>query len=171
MPTFARFQATLVLLLLGSSCERRRVSVPAPAPPAPPAASSVPQQAQGNNERVVKSSRAGKKASSSPKAAASVPAASVPAAPASPAPKLGDVPTAEERTKYNTSIDQSLAHAQASLNRIKQHRLTSAQADEAEQIANFMKQAQAARASDLEGAKSLAERAEVLAKDLAGAVH
>jgi hypothetical protein len=31
-----------------------------------------------------------------------------------------------------------------------------------------MKQAQAARTSDLPGAKSLAQRAEVLAKDLAG---
>jgi hypothetical protein len=73
--------------------------------------------------------------------------------------------------KYNASIDQSLTHARTSLGQIKQHRLTPAQADEAEQIASFMKQAQAARAADLAGAKSLAERAEVLAKDLAATLH
>jgi len=37
-----------------------------------------------------------------------------------------------------------------------------------EQIKNIMQQAQSSRSSDLPGAKSLAERAEVLAKDLAG---
>ena len=38
----------------------------------------------------------------------------------------------------------------------------------ADQIRNLMQQAQVSRKSDLQGAKSLAERAEVLAKDLAG---
>lgn len=79
--------------------------------------------------------------------------------------------TADEQKQYNASIDQSLGRAQASLDQIKERRLTPVQADEAEQIANFMKQAQAARASDPAGAKSLAERAEVLAKDLAATVH
>jgi hypothetical protein len=105
--------------------------------------------------------------------AAPVPAAPVPAAPdaSTPAPKLGDVLTADEQKQYNASIDQSLAHAQTSLTEIKGHRLSAAQGDEVEQITNFMKQAQAACGSDLAGAKSLAERAEVLAKDLAGALH
>jgi len=38
---------------------------------------------------------------------------------------------------------------------------------EVEQIRNFIQQAQTARVSDPAGAKSLAERAEVLARDLA----
>ena len=40
-----------------------------------------------------------------------------------------------------------------------------------EQIRNFVQQAQSTRASDPAGAKSLAERAEVLARDLAASVH
>jgi hypothetical protein len=45
------------------------------------------------------------------------------------------------------------------------------QQTEVEQIRNFMQQAQGIRASDLGGAKSLAERAEVLARDLAASFH
>jgi hypothetical protein len=45
--------------------------------------------------------------------------------------------------------------------------LSKDQTAEVEQIKNFMQQAQDARASDPAGAKSLAERAEVLARDLA----
>jgi len=40
-----------------------------------------------------------------------------------------------------------------------------------EQIRNFIEQAQKTRATDLAGAKSLAERAEVLARDLAASFH
>lgn len=40
-----------------------------------------------------------------------------------------------------------------------------------EQIRNFIKQAETARSSDPAGAKSLAERAEVLARDLAASFH
>jgi hypothetical protein len=45
------------------------------------------------------------------------------------------------------------------------------QRTEVEQIRSFMQQAQTARASDPAGAKSLAERAEVLARDLAATFH
>lgn len=219
MPSFARFEVSLILLLLGtSSCERRRVSVPVtppasspaapqtavqarPARPVPAAQNPAPQSPaqetsapeptiavplspatgadgqQTNRYQVNQPPRAAKKAARSKKPAgspaASATAAPAPAAadPATPAPKLGDVLTADQQRQYDASIDQSLAHAQSSLDRIKEHRLTAAQADEAEQVASFMKQAQAARASDLAGAKSLAERAEVLAKDLAAAVQ
>ena len=40
-----------------------------------------------------------------------------------------------------------------------------------EQIRNFIKQAETTRSSDPAGAKSLAERAEVLARDLAASFH
>ncbi len=217
MPSFPRFPVSLALLLLGAtSCEQRRVSVPAlpppapsqPAPPhaspaaqtpattrassAPAATTSVPaspatgsEAKPSNRYQVNKPPQPAKKAARSgtaaPSPAASAPApaasgpaaASAPAAPESPAPapKLADVLTSDEQKQYNASIDQSLAHAQTSLDQIKEHRLTADQSDQVEQIANFMKQARTARASDLAGAKSLAERAEVLAKDLAAALH
>jgi hypothetical protein len=215
MPSFARFEVSLALLLLGaSSCEHRRVSVPAaPAPvpsqPAsrttvhsnPPPQPAAPQTSNSetsapepsiavpsssatgseappaNRYQVNKAAQSAKKAARSKKPAPSLPVPSPPSpagvgpdSPA-PAPKLGDVLTADERNKYDASIDESLAHARTSLDEIKQHRLTADQGNEVEQITNFMKQAQASRASDLAGAKSLAERAEVLAKDLAAALH
>lgn len=150
-----------------------------PATPAPAAPTLVPRSSAGGSDvqqlnpyQVNKPRRAAKKAARS-KTPAPSPGADAPSAADSPtpAPKLGDVLTAEEQKQYNVSIDQSLAHAQTSLDHIREHRLTPAQADEAEQITSFMKQAQAARASDPAGAKSLAERAEVLAKDLAAALH
>jgi hypothetical protein len=53
------------------------------------------------------------------------------------------------------------------LNSIAGRQLNKDQQAEVEQIRNFMQQAQGSRGSDPGGAKSLAERAEVLARDLA----
>lgn len=148
-------------------------SAPEPALAVPPSSAAGSDAQQSNRYQVNKPPQPAKKVAHSKKPAlspatsAAAPAAPAPAVPDSPAPKLGDVLTADEQKQYNASIDQSLEHAQASLDRIREHRLTAGQADEAEQITSFMKQAQAARASDPAGAKSLAERAEVLAKDLA----
>jgi hypothetical protein len=95
-----------------------------------------------------------------------------PAAPvAAPAPKLGDVLTANEQQKYTAAIDQSLSKAQTSLNAIGTRQLNKNQQADVEQIRNFIKQAETARSSDPAGAKSLAERAEVLARDLAASFH
>jgi hypothetical protein len=86
-------------------------------------------------------------------------------------PKLGDVLTPDEQKQYNASIDQSLAHAQTSLNSIGGRQLNKDQRAEVEQIRNFIQQAQTTRNSDAAGAKSLAARAEVLARDLAATFH
>jgi len=200
MPRVARFQVSLALLLLGvsSSCERRQVSVPvppapAPAPPQPApqvrapaaAASSAPsskgastQTQESNRYQVDRPPQAEKKAArspapSTPAPSAPAPAPTVPAGPVAPtpAPKLGDVLTADQEKQYNASIDESLAHAQASLNSIGRRQLNRDQQADADQIKSFMQQALAARASDLAGAKSLAERAEVLARDFAASFH
>ncbi len=97
-------------------------------------------------------------------AAAPIP---TPPAPAPPPPKLGDILTADEQKQYNAAIDQSLSRAQTSLNLIGGRQLNKDQQAEVEQVRNFMQQALSARGSDPAGAKSLAERAEVLARDLA----
>jgi len=84
------------------------------------------------------------------------------------APQLGDIVTPDQRRQYNAAIDQSLSRAQTSLAGIANRELNKDQQRLVEQIRNIMQQAQASRNSDLPGAKSLAARAEVLAKDLAG---
>ena len=58
--------------------------------------------------------------------------------------------------QYNAAIDQSLSHAQSSLGAIANRQLTKDQQGLVAQIRNIMQQAQAARSSDLPGAKSLA---------------
>jgi hypothetical protein len=57
------------------------------------------------------------------------------------------------------------------LNAVGARQLSTDQQAEVEQIRNFIKQAQGTRSSDPPGAKSLAERAEVLARDLAASFH
>jgi DNA-binding transcriptional regulator YbjK len=79
--------------------------------------------------------------------------------------------TPGEQRQYFASIDQSLSRAQTSLNSISGRQLNKDQQAEVEQVRNFVQQAQATRSSDPAGAKSLAERAEVLAHDLAASFH
>lgn len=196
MPRFPRVEATLVFLVLGSSsCQRRQVAVPVPPPAAsqpvqqPPAtAASSPatpgtqagpqpntQTQEPNKYQVNKPPQAAKRparpaTSPAPAAASSTPPASV-APPSAPTPKLGDILTADEQKQYSASIDQSLSRAQNSLNSIAGRQLTKDQQAQVAQIRSFMEQAKSTRTSDAAGAKSLAERAEVLARDLAGAVQ
>jgi hypothetical protein len=197
MPSFRVLQAGLVLLLLSeSACQKRQGSVPVPSPPAPaapsqptepapapastasaPAAASgtapVPAQEPNNSYQVNKPPQAAAKKPSRPATPAAAPSPGEPAgSPALvPAPKLGDVLTPDEQRQYNASIDQSLSRAQASLNSIGGRQLSKDQQADVEQIRSFMQQAQASRGSDLPGAKSLAQRAEVLAKDMAATFH
>jgi ABC-type sugar transport system substrate-binding protein len=117
---------------------------------------------------------AAKKPTRAPTAPAPAAASSTPPpppAPAAPAPKLGDILTPDEQKQYNAAIDQSLSRAQASLNSVGGRQLSKDQQAQLEQIRNFIQQAQAARGSDPAGGKSLSERAEVLARDLAASFH
>jgi hypothetical protein len=84
---------------------------------------------------------------------------------------LGDVLSPDEQRQYNAAIDQSLSRAQTSLNSIGAQQLNKEQHAELEQIQGFMQRARATRDSDPAGAKSLSERAEVLARDLAASFH
>jgi len=101
----------------------------------------------------------------------------IPAAPAvspdapAPPPKLGDVLSADQQRQLNGAIDQSLARAQISLNAVGNRQLSKDQQAVVEQVRNFIEQAQKLRGSNLPAAKSLAERAEVLARDLAASLR
>jgi hypothetical protein len=165
MKPFPLSKACLFLLLLAVlSCQKRQVSVPVPPAPSPAPASapaSAPAAAPAPEPVAKKPARVA--ASSNP--------APTPTPAATPAPKLGDVLTSDEQKQLSASIDQSLSRAQASLNRLSGRQLNKDQQSEADQIQSFMKQAQATRNSDPAGAKSLAERAEVLARDLAASIH
>jgi hypothetical protein len=88
-----------------------------------------------------------------------------------PAPRLGDILTPQQERQYNTAIDQSLARAQSSLGSVANRQLTKEQQGVVTQIQGFIQQAQATRKSNLPAARSLAERAEVLARDLAGSLR
>jgi hypothetical protein len=86
-------------------------------------------------------------------------------------PPLGTLLTPEQQRQFNNDIDQSLRRARASLQSIGNRQLTADQHDRVAQVENFIQQAQAARNSNLAGAKSLAERAEVLARDLVASLR
>jgi hypothetical protein len=79
--------------------------------------------------------------------------------------------TPQQQRQYNNAIDQSLGRAQASLRSIGSRQLNADQHERVVQVENFIQQAQATRKSNLPGAKSLAERAEVLARDLAASLR
>ena len=137
-----------------------------PAPtPAPPPVPSDTTHYQVNKPPQPKKS---KKASAAP--AGTAPAATTPApaqaAPATP-PRLGDILTPDQQREYNAAIDQSLSRAQTSLGSIGNRQLSRDQQTLVDQIRSFMQQALEARKTDLQGAKRLAERADVLAGDLA----
>jgi hypothetical protein len=74
--------------------------------------------------------------------------------------------TAEQQRQLNADLDQSLEHAQTSLRSIGGRQLTQQQQGDLDDIRNFIRQAQATRGTDLAAAKSLAERAEVMARNL-----
>lgn len=152
--------AFIVLFALELACGKKHVAVPAPPQvPAQPAAESQPQAPPPIPRKPAPSPPA------SPQP--STPQPSVPA----PAPQLGDVVTPDAQRQYNAAIDQSLARAQASLAAIGNRQLNKERQGLVEQIRNLIGQARAARTSDLPGAKSLAQRAEVLAKDLAASLR
>jgi hypothetical protein len=196
---FGFLRALLAIgLLVGfeSSCRKRRVDVPVPTPPAsppseqnrpvtaapapapdsplppnatqeeprfqlnrPPQPAETPQQQTPQR----RSPKAGESNSTTP------PQVKQPVTNQSP--RLGDVLTPAQERQYNAAIDQSLTRAQSSLGMITNRQLTKEQQAVVVQIQSFVQQAQTARKSNLPAARSLAERADVLARDLAGSLR
>jgi hypothetical protein len=79
--------------------------------------------------------------------------------------------TPEQRRALVEAIDASTARARHNLSVISIYHLTPTQTETANQIRSFLKQAQAARDSDPEAASSLAERADLLSRELLQAVQ
>jgi len=74
--------------------------------------------------------------------------------------------TPEQQHDQNVRIDRSLAAAAKSLTAVEKRPLSAAQQAAVAQIRGFMAQAEQLRKTDLTGARSLAERAQLLARDL-----
>jgi len=180
-----------------SSCHKRQVLIPATTPaPAPAAAPAPPPAVRATEEippppTIAPSTETPQPESvipnpppapppAAPKptrrntqrpAAPAAPAATAPAQPAAPAPQLGIILTPEQQRQYNSDIDQSLQRADASLKSIGNRQLSNEQQASLDEARNFIRQAQATRASDLPAALRLAERADVLARNLASSLR
>jgi hypothetical protein len=89
-----------------------------------------------------------------------------PASPPVESPRLGALLTPEQQHDQNIRIDHSLEDASKSLGTVEKRTLSPAQQAAVAQIRGFMAQAEQLRKSDLTGARSLAERAQLLARDL-----
>ena len=94
------------------------------------------------------------------------PAKPNPLSPGNQPPQLGTLLTPEQQRQYNNAIDRSLGRAQAHLRAIGNRQLNAEQHDRVLQVESFIQQAQALRKTNLQGAKSMADRAELLARDL-----
>jgi hypothetical protein len=90
-----------------------------------------------------------------------------PPPPPTPAPQLRPILTASQTQELERTINDQLSRAQGILRSLEGRRLSRSQAASASQIRTFVAQAEEARKTDLMRANNLAERAEVLATDLA----
>jgi hypothetical protein len=178
MLRFLRASSLAVLLAaFESACAKRHVAAPVPStPPAAPAeigppAAPLPAPVTSAPAAPAQTPQPQPPPQSPPPS--TPPRSTRPAEPnssgqPSPAPRLGDILTTEQERQYNSAIDQSLARTQSSLGAIASRKLTKEQQAVVVQIQSFVQQAQTTRKSNLPAARSLAERADVLARDLAG---
>lgn len=133
--------------LSNSSIDPHLVPNGVPEAPAPPAPKPAPK-------RVI--------ATPPPKPVTTTP----PEPPAQPAPRLGQILSAEQTREYNRTIDESLDRVRRVVFALSRKNLTPDQAEILNRIQVFQKQAEEKREQDLVIALSLAHRADLLAKDL-----
>jgi hypothetical protein len=91
--------------------------------------------------------------------------------PPPPTPQLRPILTASQTQELERTIADRLSRAQGVLRSVQGRRLSRPQAASVSQIRTFIDQAEEARKTDLPRANNLAERAEVLAMDLARQVR
>ena len=82
-------------------------------------------------------------------------------------PQLGKILTTHERRAYDRAIEQSIQSVRQTLARIADRNLTPDQINAVRRIRGFVSQAEATRKRDPAIAKNLADRAQLLAQDLA----
>lgn len=133
-----------------------KVPVPAiqtPAPPPPP-----PVKAKGRKRKPA------------PPPVEAV-AESQPAPPAAPPLQLGTVLSPQQRAEYTRSVDRNVSRAEAEVAPLRGKALNADQTAALSRILSYISQARENRDADPALAAQLAERAELLARDLAGSVR
>jgi hypothetical protein len=83
-----------------------------------------------------------------------------------PAPRIGQIFTADQLREYNRSIDESLDRVKRALAAVAGRSLNAELASIVNRIQTFQRQAEQAREADLVTAVNLARRADLLAQDL-----
>jgi hypothetical protein len=83
-----------------------------------------------------------------------------------PAPRLGQIFTAEQLRDYNRAVDESLDRVRRVLGTVAGRNLNPELSAMVSRIQTFQKQAEQAREQDLVTAVNLARRADLLAQDL-----
>lgn len=81
-------------------------------------------------------------------------------------PQLGRLLTADQRREYNRVISENVLAAQASLDLLQKRPIGESQRSAIERVRSFLMQVDEARGSDLELARSLSDRARLLAEDM-----
>jgi hypothetical protein len=74
--------------------------------------------------------------------------------------------TKEQERELNAQIDQAISGAEASLRAMGSHNLNREEEAAVAQVRSFVRQAMEARKTDPSAARSLAQRADILARDL-----
>ncbi|MCC6363443.1 MAG: hypothetical protein IT165_07940 [Bryobacterales bacterium] len=133
--------------------EQPPVNVKVEAPPPP-----VPQK----KRRTRGSKKAEAKVSEPPAVENTVPATPAPIA----VPRLGQILTPEETKDYTRRLETALDHVKSALVIIEGKALNRQDKETADRIRSFVAQAEQARDQDLVSAVSLAERADLLSRDL-----
>ena len=156
------------------------VALPKPPPQERPSVTSLPKPPGATVEEPAKPEKPKPQTSRRGRAAAKPKPAAVPephptahqndpsTTAAQPAPpRLRQLMSPEEEQAHQKSIDAMLARAEQKLTKVAGLKLTTEQLATLERARSFMQQAAESRESDPVTAKSLAERADVLASDLA----
>ncbi|MCC6395140.1 MAG: hypothetical protein IT167_31405 [Bryobacterales bacterium] len=133
--------------------EEPPVNVKVEAPPPP-----VPQK----KRRTRSSKKAESKVSETPVVENATPASPPPAT----VPRLGQILTPEESKDYSRRLETALDHVKSALVIIQGKTLNRQDKETADRIRSFVTQAEQARDQDLVSAVSLAERADLLSRDL-----
>lgn len=89
----------------------------------------------------------------------------------SPTPRLGQMLSPDQQKEYSNAINTSVNRARENLKSLQGHSLRKDQQAVVVQIESFLNQVEEARKYDLVSARSLAERADLLASDLVKAVR
>lgn len=157
---------------------------PAPPPPLPPGQGgpAVTLPPQSTAQQVIppppkRNKKKNKKRAEEVQAAAATPPVETPpqqqapAAPQASLPQLTQVLGEDQRREFETSIRELLDSARKNLTAVKDRQLSTQQQTMRSQVESFVVQAEETKKTDLVAARSLAQRADLLSKDLVDSIH